>query len=133
MVSFVTGGMAGFELADYAQCAIDEAIGGYVADFAAGIDLADLDETMAAVEEVVSLPEYRGTYFLGHPHTAKHARRRLYQPGVFTVGSLTRTLAAGEKTVLQKAEARVESLLRDRSPLASPDLRRELLRLATRP
>jgi trimethylamine:corrinoid methyltransferase-like protein len=133
LTSFVTAGMAGFELADYAQCAIDETICRFVGDFAAGIDLSDLDEAVAAVDDVVGLPEYRGTYFLGHPHTAKHGRRRSYQPGVFAIGSLLRTLAAGEKTVYQKAEQRVESLLRDRSPLATPDLREDLLRLATQP
>jgi trimethylamine--corrinoid protein Co-methyltransferase len=129
---FATGGMAGFELADYAQCAIDETIGRFVADFTAGVDLQGLDESMAAVEEVVRLPEHRGTYFLGHPHTAKFSRQRSYQPGVFSVGSLARTLAADEKNVYQKAEDRVSELLRDKTPLAAPDLRRELLKLATR-
>ena len=131
VTSFATGGMAGFELADYAQCAIDETICRFLNDFTTGIDLANLDEVMNAVDEVVSLPEHRTSYFLGHPHTVKLARHRLYQPGVFALGSLTRTLASSEKTVYQKAEERVRSLLHNRSPLASPDLHRELLRLAT--
>jgi hypothetical protein len=41
-------------------------------------------------------------------------------------------LAAGEKNVYQKAEDRVSVLLRDKTPLAAPDLRRDLLELATR-
>lgn len=130
---FATGGMASFELADYAQCAIDETVGRIVNAFCGGIDLQDLDETVTAVEEVVTAPDYRGTYFLGHPHTAQHARQRLYEPGVFTNGSLTRVVAAGEKTVYQKAQQRVASLLDGRSPLAPPDLRTELLQVATRP
>jgi trimethylamine---corrinoid protein Co-methyltransferase len=129
----MTGGMASFELADYAQCAIDDTICRYVADFAAGIELGKLDETMTAVEDVVRMPEHRGTYFLGHPHTAKYARQRLHKPGVFAAGSLTRGLAAGEKAVYQKAEERVQSLLVDRRPLAPPDLHQELLRLANQP
>ena len=133
MTSFVTGGMAGFELADYAQCAVDETICRFLDDFMGGVELDNLDESMAAVEDVVRLPEHRGTYFLGHPHTAKYARQRSYQPGVFTVGSLTRTLTAREKTVYQKAEERVKGLLDDRTPMAPPDLHQELLRLATQP
>jgi trimethylamine--corrinoid protein Co-methyltransferase len=133
LTSFVTAGMAGFELADYAQCAVDDAVCGYVEDFAAPIDLEGLGEAVAAVEEVVSRPEHHSTYFLGHPHTAKHGRERLYRPGIFSVGSLTRTLSAGGKTMHQKAEDRVASLLCDRTPLAPPDLRSQLRRLATQP
>ena len=130
---FATGGMGGFDLADYAQCAIDETIGRFVVDFSTGIDWMGLDETMTAVEEVVSLQEHRGTYFLGHLHTAKYVRERSYKPGVFAAGSLMRALAAGENTVYQKAEERVKSLLCDRAPLAPSDLHRELLRLAKQP
>jgi trimethylamine--corrinoid protein Co-methyltransferase len=130
LTSFVTAGMAGFELADYGQCAIDETICDYVNDFAAGIDLAELDQALAAVDDVVRLPEHAGTYFLGHPHTAAHGRDRSYRPEVFAVGSLTRTLAAGEKTVYQKAQDRAQSLLSAPGLLTPPDLRQELLRIA---
>jgi trimethylamine:corrinoid methyltransferase-like protein len=85
---------------------------------------------LAAVDDVVRLPEHAGTYFLGHPHTAAHSRDRSYRPEVFAVGSLTRTLAAGQKTVYQKARERAESLLGECGLLAPPDLRQELLRIA---
>lgn len=130
LTSFVTAGMAGFELADYGQCAIDETICEYVKDFAAGVDLAELDPALTAVEEVVRLPDHGGIYFLGHPHTAAHSRDRLYRPGVFTTGSLTRTLAAGGQTVYQKARERAESLLGECGLLAPPALREELLHIA---
>ncbi len=47
--------------------------------------------------------------------------------GAFTAGSLTRTLAGDRKTVYEKAKDRVASLLRDRTPLALPDLHQKLL------
>ena len=130
LIHHTTSCMAGMELADFAQCVIDNEIAGYVLDFAEGISLNDLDETIQVIHDVVEDPQYSSLSFLGHPHTARYCRKHTYKPDLFSIGMLSRWMTGKREFLYTKAESRAQELLKEREEFVSSDIKRELLKLA---
>ncbi len=130
LIHGTTSEMSGMEVADFAQCVIDNEAVGYMLDFAAGISVDGFEEGCAAIEEVVTDAQYAGLYFLGHPHTAKYCRRKGYAPDLFSAGMLSRWLAKGEEPLYDKAVKRAQQLLAERELFVTPELKKELLGIA---
>ena len=131
VIHHTTSCMAGMELADFAQCIIDNEIAGYVLDFAEGISMDNLEEAVQVIKDVVEDPQYSTLSFLGHPHTAKYCRERSYKPTLFSIGMLSRYIAERKASLYEKAENRVQELLKEREEFVSLDIKRELLKLAS--
>ena len=131
--SFVQGAtseMSGMELADFAQCVIDNEIAGYLFEFAGGVGMDRLDEAVGVIEEVVKDPQYSGLYFLGHPHTAKHSHQRACAPDLFSIGMLSRWLAEKRDNLYDMAQRRVKELLAERRDLIPEGLKAGLFQIA---
>ncbi len=130
IIQQATSCMAGMELADFAQCVIDNEIAGYVLDFAQGISLNGLEEGIQVIKEVVEDPQYSALSFLGHPHTAKYCRERTYRPDLFSIGMLSRYIAERKESLYMRAENRVRELLKEREEFVPSDIKKKLLKLA---
>lgn len=130
LVQGATGEMAAMELADFAQCVVDNEIAGWVLDFASGVGMDELDEAVSAIEDVVEDPEHSGYRFLGHPHTAARCRRGRHVPDLFSAGMLSKRMSEKAASLYEKAEARAQDLLTERREPPSPQLTQQLLTIA---
>jgi trimethylamine--corrinoid protein Co-methyltransferase len=125
-----TSCMAGMELADPAQSVLDNALIGQAKAFAAATPEDGLEEALAAVREVATDPQYDGLYFLGHAHTAAQGARGADDAGLFETGQLARWLNGARTPLYERAAARARTLTAEPREFVSPELKRELFRLA---
>jgi len=130
LIQGATSEMAGMELADFAQCVLDDEIAGCVLEFATGVGTGELPEALRAIEDVVSDPQYRGHRFLGHPHTAERCRRAGYRHNLFSAAPLAQVLRSPREPLYERARRRAEELMGQGGPVLPADLTRELLRIA---
>jgi len=130
IIQGATAEMSGLELADFAQCVLDNEIAGYVFDFASGISIGGLAEAVAAIEDVVTCPDYADLKFLGHPHTAKHSHRLAYQPDLFSVGMLSRWITENHPTLYEQAEERAAELIAERQEFVTAEVKEQLFNIA---
>jgi trimethylamine:corrinoid methyltransferase-like protein len=130
MVHGATAEMSGMELADYAQCVIDNEIAGYLLDFIKSPDLSQIDQTADVLDEIENNPEYKGLGFLAHPATLKQCRSPRYCPDMFSWGMLSRWLAGDRRDLLQKAKDRADHLLREKTSYIPNDLKDEMFSIA---
>lgn len=130
LISHGTSCMAGMELADYAQSVIDNDLAGYVMSLASAIPMDGLDEALAAVRDIADDPLYAGLGFMAHPHTAGLCRQQAEGLKVFTTGQLSRWLNGKRESVYEKAGQLARKLMAERREFVSPDLKKELFKLA---
>ncbi|MDO9465315.1 MAG: trimethylamine methyltransferase family protein [bacterium] len=130
VIHHTTSCMAGMELADFAQCVIDNEIAGYVLDFAKGISMDTLDEAVRVIKDVIEDPQYSALSFLGHPHTVKYCRKQTYKPKLFSIGMLSRWMAGERQSLYEKAEKKVGKLLAERQEFIPQDVKQKLFKLA---
>jgi trimethylamine--corrinoid protein Co-methyltransferase len=131
IIQGATSEMAGMELADYAQCVIDNEIAGYAFEFASGLAMEEMDEAVNAVYEVAGDPKQYETLFLEHPYTVKKCHAFSFRPDLFSTGMLSRWIAENQPELTQKAHVRVRELLRETPQFVSPDLRKEFSRIVS--
>jgi trimethylamine---corrinoid protein Co-methyltransferase len=132
LVHGATAEMSGMELADFAQCVIDNEIAGYLFDFIKRPDLSQIDQSADMLDEIENNPEYKGLGFLAHPTTLKQCRSPRYCPDMFSCGMLSRWLAGDRRDLLQKAQDRADQLLREKTSYVPDDLKNELFSIARR-
>jgi trimethylamine--corrinoid protein Co-methyltransferase len=125
-----TSCLAGMELADHAQSVLDNELIGQAKAFCAALPGDGLEAALAAVREVADDPQYDGLCFLGHPHTAEQCGDRKPGEALFETGQLARWLSGDRAALYERAAAQVRTALAERAEFVSPDLRRELFRIA---
>jgi len=120
-------------LSSFAQAVIDDEIVGYL--LAAHQHPVVSDETLAldVTDEVMTEPQYAEFKFAAHPHTARHLRHDLWEPGVFAYQEFEAWQRDGSVSVVARATARAREILASHRTEPLPPVLTEALRRSAQP